>query len=264
VALQHQWAPCSTTNRNIYRLNALMGAGAASDAQEWRSLAMPKKELCLAFTLPTGQSFRWRKTGEDTYTGVIHQRVVSSSAPLHLFMKSSVWLPMPRDGSPWPCPEKSCAWLPHSHQDSPSDGAIRRGYICWHHPPVCSKAPCLTLISESPQGHAIRVPRQSVALTKGFLMMRCSADSVKSMSDALYELWPAQVFVCLSLCSICSWPFHRPKMHGESSTSACKQERIQQAVFQAEARSSTKRAQSKHLCASLAGANEAKGGRCGV
>ena len=61
-----------------------MCAGAAPDAQEWRSLAMPKKELCLAFTLPTGQSFRWRKTGEDTYTGVIYQRVVSCSAPLHL------------------------------------------------------------------------------------------------------------------------------------------------------------------------------------
>ena len=37
---------------------------------------MPRKELCLAFTLPTGQSFRWRKTGEDMYTGVVHQRVV--------------------------------------------------------------------------------------------------------------------------------------------------------------------------------------------
>ena len=49
----------------------------ASEATEWRSLAMPKKELCLAFTLPTGQSFRWRKTGDDVYTGVVHKRVVS-------------------------------------------------------------------------------------------------------------------------------------------------------------------------------------------
>ena len=53
-----------------------MGAGTAADGPGWQSLAMPKKELCLAFTLPTGQSFRWRKTGEDEYTGVIHHRVV--------------------------------------------------------------------------------------------------------------------------------------------------------------------------------------------
>ena len=54
-----------------------MSASEATDAREWCSLAMPKEELCLAFTLPTGQSFRWRKTGNDVYTGVVHKRVVS-------------------------------------------------------------------------------------------------------------------------------------------------------------------------------------------
>ena len=53
-----------------------MAAITGPSAQEWHSLAMPREELCLAFTLPTGQSFRWRKTGKDMYTGVVHQRVV--------------------------------------------------------------------------------------------------------------------------------------------------------------------------------------------
>ena len=55
-----------------------MGASTVANGPGWRSLAMPKKELCLAYTLPTGQSFRWRKTGEDEYTGVIHHRVVGA------------------------------------------------------------------------------------------------------------------------------------------------------------------------------------------
>ena len=42
----------------------------------WRSLGTPPTELRLEFTLPTGQSFRWRATGPDEYTGVIQQRVV--------------------------------------------------------------------------------------------------------------------------------------------------------------------------------------------
>eukprot|EP00879_Flechtneria_rotunda_P007898 GHRR01008275.1.p1 GENE.GHRR01008275.1~~GHRR01008275.1.p1 ORF type:complete len:589 (+),score=236.26 GHRR01008275.1:58-1824(+) len=42
----------------------------------WQSLGTPKQELLLSNTLPTGQSFRWRKTAEDTFTGVLGQRVV--------------------------------------------------------------------------------------------------------------------------------------------------------------------------------------------
>lgn len=77
IFLQPRWAPCNAETGQRLRLRAMMSASEASNAREWRSLAMPKKELCLAFTLPTGQSFRWRKTGDDVYTGVVHKRVVS-------------------------------------------------------------------------------------------------------------------------------------------------------------------------------------------
>ena len=77
VLLQPRWAPCSADTVQRLCLRAMMSASDAADAREWRSLAMPKEELCLAFTLPTGQSFRWRKTGDDVYTGVVHKRVVS-------------------------------------------------------------------------------------------------------------------------------------------------------------------------------------------
>jgi N-glycosylase/DNA lyase len=42
----------------------------------WACLGTPRRELTLDNTLPTGQSFRWRKTSSSTYTGVIGQRVV--------------------------------------------------------------------------------------------------------------------------------------------------------------------------------------------
>ena len=74
--LQPRWAPCNADTVQRLRWRAMMSASEATDARGWRSLAMPKKELCLAFTLPTGQSFRWRKTGDDVYTGVVHKRVV--------------------------------------------------------------------------------------------------------------------------------------------------------------------------------------------
>ena len=44
---------------------------------EWISLGTSAKELRLDNTLPTGQSFRWRRTAEGWYVGVIGQRVVS-------------------------------------------------------------------------------------------------------------------------------------------------------------------------------------------
>lgn len=56
---------------------ALDGAKLAAQA-DWRSLGTSKQELRLEYTLPTGQSFRWRETGRDEYTGVIGQRVVRS------------------------------------------------------------------------------------------------------------------------------------------------------------------------------------------
>ena len=42
----------------------------------WTSLGLNRRELTLDHTLPTGQSFRWRRTGENEYTGVIGTRVV--------------------------------------------------------------------------------------------------------------------------------------------------------------------------------------------
>ncbi|BDA51122.1 N-glycosylase/DNA lyase at N-terminal half [Coccomyxa sp. Obi] len=52
-----------------------MGRAEVHDAG-WQSLSCPPSELRLEFTLPTGQSFRWRKTAPQEYTGVIQERVV--------------------------------------------------------------------------------------------------------------------------------------------------------------------------------------------
>lgn len=43
---------------------------------QFNRLGLKRSELNLHFTLPTGQTFRWNKTGEDEYTGLINQRVV--------------------------------------------------------------------------------------------------------------------------------------------------------------------------------------------
>lgn len=43
----------------------------------WQSLGAPAQEVQLRFTLPTGQSFRWRPTGPGEFTGVVGSRVVS-------------------------------------------------------------------------------------------------------------------------------------------------------------------------------------------
>lgn len=60
----------------------MVAAAAASHADDahdtciqWRRLGAPAEEVQLRFTLPTGQSFRWRPTGPDEFTGVIGQRV---------------------------------------------------------------------------------------------------------------------------------------------------------------------------------------------
>lgn len=72
--LQHSappWWRCPLCSR-AFGVLAVMD----QPADQWRSLNTPLQELCLHNTLPTGQSFRWRKTSSDTYTGVIGQRVV--------------------------------------------------------------------------------------------------------------------------------------------------------------------------------------------
>ena len=40
----------------------------------WRSLKVPPAELRLDFTLPTGQSFRWKKHTDGCYVGVVRNR----------------------------------------------------------------------------------------------------------------------------------------------------------------------------------------------
>lgn len=50
---------------------------AASGLGSWRSLGVDPSELCLALSLPTGQSFRWKLTGESEFTGVVDQYLVS-------------------------------------------------------------------------------------------------------------------------------------------------------------------------------------------
>ncbi|CAM8936320.1 unnamed protein product [Rhodiola kirilowii] len=44
---------------------------------QWTSLNLPRSELSLPLTFPTGQTFRWRKTGEVQYTGVVRSHLIS-------------------------------------------------------------------------------------------------------------------------------------------------------------------------------------------
>ncbi|CAA7400345.1 unnamed protein product [Spirodela intermedia] len=43
----------------------------------WEPLGIPRSELSLSLTLPTGQTFRWRKTGPDQFTGVVGPHLLS-------------------------------------------------------------------------------------------------------------------------------------------------------------------------------------------
>lgn len=54
-----------------------LGSFLSADKAGWTLLGTPPAELQLDFTLPTGQSFRWQRTGDGEFTGVIGQRVVS-------------------------------------------------------------------------------------------------------------------------------------------------------------------------------------------
>lgn len=51
--------------------------GIGEEDCKWCSLGVGRAELCLDLTLPTGQSFRWRKTGLSQYTGVVGAHLVS-------------------------------------------------------------------------------------------------------------------------------------------------------------------------------------------
>ena len=55
-------------------------ASASAHSMAWQSLGAAPAELTLDFTLPTGQSFRWRQTGQAEFTGVVDNRVVSCNS----------------------------------------------------------------------------------------------------------------------------------------------------------------------------------------
>lgn len=44
---------------------------------EWCGLGVGRAELCLDVTLPIGQSFRWKLTGQSQYTGVVGPHLIS-------------------------------------------------------------------------------------------------------------------------------------------------------------------------------------------
>lgn len=88
-ARQRPSVPCCTPPRQAFRhisCTSTSSSDMAAPLQHsggggWVSLNTPPEELCLANTLVTGQSFRWRRTDDassphDTYTGVIGQRLV--------------------------------------------------------------------------------------------------------------------------------------------------------------------------------------------
>ena len=59
--------------------SSVHAASAVNPMGSWHALpGTTKEELSLEFTLPTGQSFRWRSVEavEPTYVGVVGQRVV--------------------------------------------------------------------------------------------------------------------------------------------------------------------------------------------
>lgn len=57
--------PNSTTRRSL------------TSSFQWEPLPFTQSELFLPLTLPTGQSFRWRKTGPVQFTGVVGSHLVS-------------------------------------------------------------------------------------------------------------------------------------------------------------------------------------------
>lgn len=50
---------------------------AALAGGDWQPLGIPKSELSLPLTLPTGQTFRWRRTGHSQFTGVVGPHLLS-------------------------------------------------------------------------------------------------------------------------------------------------------------------------------------------
>lgn len=62
----------------VVKKEAKFESCAADEASaSWCSLGVGRAELCLDLTLPTGQSFRWKQTGQSQYTGVVGKHLIS-------------------------------------------------------------------------------------------------------------------------------------------------------------------------------------------
>ncbi|KAL6515519.1 8-oxoguanine glycosylase ogg1 [Orobanche hederae] len=68
--------PVSKNPRNILQKSPPLPAASAA-VVKWKTLDINKSELYLPLTFPTGQTFRWKKTGPSQYTGPIGPHLVS-------------------------------------------------------------------------------------------------------------------------------------------------------------------------------------------
>ncbi|KAL2339750.1 hypothetical protein Fmac_007690 [Flemingia macrophylla] len=57
--------------------HSISTAKAQAQAQYWAPLNLPREELSLPLTFPTGQTFRWKNTAPSQYTGVVASHLVS-------------------------------------------------------------------------------------------------------------------------------------------------------------------------------------------
>ncbi|MQL72779.1 hypothetical protein Taro_005138 [Colocasia esculenta] len=67
----------SGARRSLAELLSSSAAAAAGPVLQWEPLGVPRSELYLPVTLPTGQTFRWRRTGSDEFTGVVGNHLLS-------------------------------------------------------------------------------------------------------------------------------------------------------------------------------------------
>ncbi len=71
------WQPAPAHFSSCLSLAAMHTCHTHVGSKTTLDIAVCLQELNLDLTMPTGQSFRWRKTGPNAYTGVIGTRVVS-------------------------------------------------------------------------------------------------------------------------------------------------------------------------------------------
>ncbi|KAH0452329.1 hypothetical protein IEQ34_019628 [Dendrobium chrysotoxum] len=83
-------------SRTQRSLNTSLLHSAAVAGRDWQLLDVPRSELSLRLTLPTGQTFRWRRTGPSQFTGVVGPHLLSlkhadedPSGRVHFFLHDS-------------------------------------------------------------------------------------------------------------------------------------------------------------------------------